>query len=338
MKTTRLLLAVLLLTATATLAADWPQWHGPNRDNISAETGLLAAWPAGGPPLAWKISDIGGGYSGVSVANGKIFTIGDLDDGAYVIALDANGGKQLWKAKLGNTGGGGGYPGPRATPTVDGDLVYSLGQYGDLLCVQAATGKEVWRKNLSSDFAGKMMSGWGYSESVLVDGDKLLCMPGGSGGTVAALNKKTGALIWRSKDLADSATYSSLVPVVINGVRQVIVLTDAHEARAMDATLGLEPRDQLALEVSGLELEEQSVDADVQTVHRRQPLARRLTEYDEGGHEGHRTRPGQGVVVNLPASPVEVPHVAASVHGDLGAGLVFGHVEEEGITDHDLDV
>ncbi len=229
MRTTNLLVA-LLLTATATFAADWPQWHGPNRDNISTETGLLAAWPSDGPPLAWKIGDIGAGYSGVSIANGKIFTIGDLDDGAYVIALDANGGKQLWKTKLGKTGGGGGFPGPRATPTVDGDLVYSLGQYGDLLCVQAATGKEVWRKNLGSDFSGKMMSGWGYSESILVDGDKLLCMPGGAGGTVAALNKKTGALIWRSKDLADSATYSSLLPVVINGVRQVIVFTDAHVA------------------------------------------------------------------------------------------------------------
>lgn len=228
MNTLHLLLALFLTSAV--FAADWPQWHGPNRDNISTETGLLAAWPAGGPPLAWKINDIGGGFSGVSIANGKIFTIGDLDDGAYVIALDLNGGKQLWKAKLGKTGGGGGYPGPRATPTVDGDLVYSLGQFGDLLCCNAATGAEVWRKNLASDFGGKMMSGWGYSESVLVEGDKLLCMPGGSSGTVAALNKKTGALIWRSKDLVDSATYSSLLPVVINGVRQVIVFTDAHVA------------------------------------------------------------------------------------------------------------
>jgi len=227
----RLLFAVAALgAASLATAADWPQWHGPNRDNISTETGLLASWPTGGPPLAWKIDNIGGGYSGVSVANGKIFTIGDLDDGAYVMALNEADGKLLWKTKLGKTGGGGGYPGPRATPTVDGTLVYSLGQYGDLLCCDALSGKEVWRKNLATDLGGKMMSGWGYSESVLVDGDKLLCTPGGSQGTVAALNKKTGALIWRSKDLTDSASYSSLVPVVINGVRQVIVFTDAHVA------------------------------------------------------------------------------------------------------------
>jgi outer membrane protein assembly factor BamB len=230
MKTQRLF-AVLSLTATAAFAAtDWPQWHGPNRDNISTETGLLAAWPAGGPPLAWKINGIGGGFSGVSIANGKIFTIGDLDDSAYVIALDERDGKQLWKTKLGKTGGGGGFPGPRATPSVDGGLVYSLGQYGDLLCCDAATGKEAWRKNLATDLGGKMMSGWGYSESVLLDGDKLLCMPGGAQGTVAALNKKTGAVIWRSKNLTDTATYSSLVPVVINGVRQVLVYTDSHIA------------------------------------------------------------------------------------------------------------
>ena len=229
MKTTRLLLVALFLTS-AVFAADWPQWHGTNRDNISTETGLLAAWPAAGPPLAWKINDLGAGYSGVSIANGKIYTMGDTNDSAYVEALDFNTGKKFWQTRIGKSGQCGNYYGPRATPTVDGDLVYSLGQFGDLSCVQALTGKEVWHKNLKTDFNGKMMFGWGYSESVLVDSDKLLCTPGGTNGTVVALNKKTGAVVWRSKDFTDSATYSSLLPVVINGVRQVIVFTDAHVA------------------------------------------------------------------------------------------------------------
>lgn len=211
-------------------ALDWPQWQGPARDNLSAETGLLKAWPAEGPALAWQATDLGGGFSSVAVAGGKLFTMGDLGDSACVEALDLATGKLLWKAKLGKTGGGGGYPGPRGTPTVDGKLVYALGQFGDLVCVQAADGREVWRKNLNRDFAGKMMSGWGNAESVLIAGDKLLCTPGGHGGTVAALNKQTGATLWRSKELADNATYSSLIAVDIAGVHQAIVLTDAHVA------------------------------------------------------------------------------------------------------------
>ncbi len=228
---TKLMLG-MALSAMGALAAgtDWPQWHGPQRDNLSAETGLLKAWPAEGPALAWKATDLGGGFSSVSVADGKIFTIGDLGDSAYVEALNLNTGKLLWKAKLGATGGGGGHPGPRGTPTVDGSLVYALGQYGDLVCLGAADGKEVWRKNLNSDFGGKMMSGWGNAESPLVDGGKLLCTPGGADGTVLALDKQTGTTLWRSQELTDKATYASLIAVDIAGVHQVIVLTDAHVA------------------------------------------------------------------------------------------------------------
>ena len=223
---------VCLLFTLTTLgwAADWPQWHGPNRDNISAETGLLAAWPAGGPEVAWKATGLGSGYAGVAVVAGKVFTSGDFTNGASVLALDANSGKPLWQSPLGKAGGGAGYPGPRATPTVDGGLVYTLGQYGDLVCLQATDGKEIWRKNLTADFGGKMMSGWGYSESPLVVGDKLLCTPGGTAGTVMALNKKTGAVIWRSAELTDAAAYSSLIAAKLAGQAQVVVVTGAHVA------------------------------------------------------------------------------------------------------------
>ena len=201
------------------------QWRGPNREGIAAETGLLKSWPAAGPALVWKATGIGGGYSGVAVVGEKIFTMGDATDACYVYCLSEATGKQVWSAKVGKTGGN--YPGPRCTPTVDGDLVYVLGQWGDLLCVEAATGKERWRKSMSSDFGGKMMSGWGYSESPLIDGDKLVCTPGGANGTMIALNKKTGAEVWRTKDIKDSAAYSSIIIAEIAGKRQYIQLTDA---------------------------------------------------------------------------------------------------------------
>ena len=121
---------ILLLFAITTLGwtADWPQWHGPNRDNISKETGLLTVWPAAGPPLLWEATHLGGGFAGVAVVADKVFTSGDFTNGASVLALDVKSGKPLWQSPLGKIGGGNGYPGPRATPTVDGKFVYALGQ------------------------------------------------------------------------------------------------------------------------------------------------------------------------------------------------------------------
>jgi outer membrane protein assembly factor BamB len=115
--------------------------------------------------------------------------------------------------------------GPRGTPTVDGELIYALGGQGNLVCVRAADGTEVWRKSMQRDLAGRMMSGWGYTESPLVDGDKLVCTPGGRGGAVAALNKKTGEVLWRSKEFIDPASYSSLVVSEAGGVRQYAQMT-----------------------------------------------------------------------------------------------------------------
>ena len=221
---------LLLTLAIRGWTADWPQWQGPNRDNVSMETGLLASWPAGGPPLAWQATGLGGGFAGVAVMAETVFTSGDFTNGASVLALDAKTGHQLWQSPLGKIGGGNGYPGPRATPTVDGKFVYVLGQYGDLVCLQTSDGKEIWRKNLVTDFGGKMMSGWGYSESPLVLRDQLLCTPGGAAGSVVALNKKTGALVWRSTELTDAAAYSSLISAKIAGTPQVIVFTGGHVA------------------------------------------------------------------------------------------------------------
>lgn len=208
---------------------DWPRWRGPNADNISTEAGLLKEWPKQGPPLAWTATGVGQGFSSVSVAGGKIFTMGETGDSSFVIALDL-AGKKLWSTNVGKTGGGGGYAGPRCTPTIDGEHVYAVGQFGDLVCLQAATGAEVWRKNLNKDFEGKMMSGWGNSESPLVDGDKLVVTPGGKKGTVAALNKLTGETIWRSQDWGDAAAYTGVIVAEIAGKRQYVQFTAASVA------------------------------------------------------------------------------------------------------------
>lgn len=220
------LVASLWIAVTASaIADDWPQWRGKNRDDNSPETGLLKKWPAGGPPLVWKAIGLGEGYSGVSVVGERIFSMGDIGGSSCVLALSASDGKVLWTAKVGKPGGGAGYPGPRCTPTYDGGLLYAMNQYGDLVCVRADTGAEVWRTSMSA-FGGRMMSDWGYSESPLVDDDRLVCTPGGERGTVLALDKKTGKPIWQSQGLTDSASYASLIRVTIGGTKQYIVLTD----------------------------------------------------------------------------------------------------------------
>ena len=163
---------------TNTFGGDWAQWRGPNRDAKSNETGLLENWPEDGPPLAWKVTGVGGGYSSVAIANGRIFTMGDLDDGSYVIVLDETDGSPIWKTRIGEAGGHKRYPGPRGTPTIDNGDVFVLNQYADVVCLDAKSGTTKWSVNLVDQYGGKMMSGWKYSESPLVDGDRVICTPG----------------------------------------------------------------------------------------------------------------------------------------------------------------
>jgi len=223
------LLTVWAFTGAAWRAAadDWPQWRGPKRDGISAEKGIVDSWGSNGPPILWMAKGLGQGYSSVSVASGRLYTMGDVGESSFVHALDlASKGKIVWSSRVGRSGSPpAGYAGTRATPTVDGGQIFALGQHGDLVCVQAGDGKEVWRKSLKKDLAGVMMSEWGNSESVLVDGEKVICTPGGKDGTLAALNKKTGAVLWRSVDLTDPAAYSSVIVEEIGGARQYLALT-----------------------------------------------------------------------------------------------------------------
>jgi outer membrane protein assembly factor BamB len=206
---------------------DWPQFRGPTRDNVSKETGLLKEWPKGGPALAWRASGIGDGHSSIAVADGKIFTSGREGDAVYAFALNEADGKQVWKAKVGGLGDSiesQGGKGPRSTPTVDGDTVYVEGPAGDVVALGTADGKERWHASLTKDFGGRVPQ-WGYSDSPLVDGEHLICLPGGKT-SVVALDKRTGKEAWRVKELGGSAHYVSSVAADIDGVPQVIVSTD----------------------------------------------------------------------------------------------------------------
>ena len=207
-------------------ADDWPQFRGVRRDAVSPEKNLLKTWPKEGPKLLWRAGDVGYGYGSVSVAGGRIYLIGNKGLGdEFVSALDAKDGKTLWSTRLGKVGNPEqqpSYPGARSTPTLDGRLLYALGSDGDLVCVEAASGKEQWRKNLRADFGGKP-GVWAYAESPLVDGDRLIVTPGGEGATLVALDKKTGATLWKAAvPGGDLAGYSSAVVLESGGVRQVV--------------------------------------------------------------------------------------------------------------------
>jgi hypothetical protein len=229
-----LLVSCVLAVPLGLEAADWPQWRGPNRDGVSNEKGLLKTWPKGGPKLLWTFDKAGSGYSAPAIVGGKTYVMGARDKVEYVIALNANG-KELWSAKIGplfDFKGNSWSGGPNGTPTVDGDLMYALGSQGDLVCVDK-DGKEKWRKDLPKELGaqvnpiggGPKNLGWGFCWSPLVDGDELICVPGGPQGLFAGLDKKTGAVKWRSKDVKDQVTYSSPIGVTIGGVKQYVQLT-----------------------------------------------------------------------------------------------------------------
>ncbi len=212
------------------LAADWPQWRGPNRDGISKEPGLLKSWPEAGPKLLWQSSELGQGYGSPAVVGDRLYVLGSegLDD-EFVQALNAADGKTVWKTRIGKVGenrSGANYPGSRSSPTVDGQRLYAFGSDGDLACLEIKTGKVVWQKNVVTAFGGK--SGvWLYAESPLIDGDALICTPGGAEATMVCLNKANGEVVWKyAADEADDAGYASAIIVEAAGVKQYVQLLD----------------------------------------------------------------------------------------------------------------
>lgn len=223
-------LACLPVSAADDPTGNWPQWRGPKRDDVSTDTGLLTKWD-GAPKLLWETKGAGRGYASVAVVGGKVYTMGDnlstaQDKDEYATCFDAATGKQLWMTKLGPAVRTGGYDGSHATPNVDGEHVYFMTPQAVIVCLKAADGKEVWRKDLQKDFQGKKGDGWGYSESVLIDGDNLICTPGNAANTMVALNKKTGEKVWAAPVAGDKgAGHSSVMVSEIGGTRVYVQTT-----------------------------------------------------------------------------------------------------------------
>jgi len=228
-------IAAALLLATSTFGADWPQWRGANRDDHSPDTSTLKSWPATGPTREWLFTDAGIGYSGFSVVGNRLFTMGGRRDSEHVICLDATSGKELWATPLGAIYGNNWGDGPRSTPTVDGDKVYALSANGVLGCLSAKDGKRAWEVDLRKQLGGEIQS-WGYTESVLVDKNQVICTPGGSKGAMAALDKNTGKVIWQTAEVTDAAQYASPIIAESGGQRQYVQLL-------MRKLIGVNPKD-----------------------------------------------------------------------------------------------
>jgi len=234
---TRWILLALLATP-AVRADDWPHWMGPKRDNVWREDGIVERFPAGGPKKAWSFP-IAGGYAGPAVAAGKVFitdylTKDKVEEGNWdlkemtgverVFCVEAETGKEVWKYE---------YPvkykisypaGPRCTPAVDGDKVYTLGAMGDLICLDIPTGKAVWKKQLKDEYKAKVAI-WGYAAHPLIDGDKLITLAGGDGSHIVALDKTTGKELWRSQSAVESDDVGYAPPSIIEfaGKRQLLM-------------------------------------------------------------------------------------------------------------------
>lgn len=230
------LVIAVSMTGATVQGDDWSQWRGEDRANRSSETGLFGNWRESGPPLAWMAEGVGSGYASVAVVDNRIYTTGNFANDQSVIAVDATTGDVLWKTPISDTAPKHGYDGSRSTPTVDGDKLYVVSSGGAIICLSAKDGSLTWKRDFK-EFDGKMMSGWGFSESPLVDGDLVICTPGGPNAMVVALNKSTGENVWscampssseelgvNGKELKDGAGYSSCVISEGGGVKQYVQL------------------------------------------------------------------------------------------------------------------
>ncbi|MDR2756924.1 MAG: PQQ-binding-like beta-propeller repeat protein [Planctomycetaceae bacterium] len=229
----RLLLVFSILFLSSILEAANPSWtvfHGFKGDNISPETGLLKSWSAEGPKLIWKAEGLGDtefpGYSSVTISDGRIFTAGNVRLGdsdqtanAFLFALDAKTGKEIWRYSNGSGWTNKGhYPGERSTPTVDGDRVYTYSAIGRLACVHAVTGQKIWDRNIQEDYVTQLPT-WAFAESVIVDGDKVICWSGGVKASVVALDKMTGKTIWETPSNKEIGNYATMTIFEHDGIR-----------------------------------------------------------------------------------------------------------------------
>lgn len=213
-------LAVMLFPA---LGVEWNQWRGPRRDGHSPDQGLPKRWPPGGPKRLWTTKNVGLGYSGVVTADKLVFTMGTRDGKEHLIALHAKDGTEYYFSLAGNMYTNAWGNGPRMTPTIDDDRLYAMSGKGKLICIIAKSGKFQWEKQLTTDLGGTIPD-WGYSESPLVVDDVVIVTPGGTNGTLAALNKKNGKLVWQTSGLTEPAHYTSPIAVSVGGRKQIVQL------------------------------------------------------------------------------------------------------------------
>ncbi len=231
--TTSLTLLISITSAQQVTPGEWFQWRGPNRDGISQETGLLQEWPKAGPAQAWRASDVGNGYSSFSSSGGRLYTLGARAGIEYVIALDRATGKKVWETQNGRRYQNDRGDGPRSTPTVEGDRLYVLGGSGDLSCLNNATGQKIWSINIVQKFGG-VNPYWGYSESPLIVGDRILVNTGGRRAGIVAVSKADGSTLWQQH--SDGAGYSSPMLLRTGSLNQVVFFTEAR-------TMAVDPRD-----------------------------------------------------------------------------------------------
>lgn len=224
-KRAAVILSAILLVSSWAGAADWPQFRGPNRSGISSETGLMKEWPAAGPTELWFYEELGAGFSSVAVADGMVYATGMIDGDGFLFAFDLDGNLKYkvnygpeWADKRT-------YPGARTTPTIDGDRLYLMSGHGRIACYKAKTGELIWHVDTLDEYAGKNIR-WGIAESVLIDGPKAICSPGGKDASVVALDKMTGKKIWASTGLSEPSAYCSPVLVERGGTRLLLTLVE----------------------------------------------------------------------------------------------------------------
>jgi len=234
-------LAALALVTTALIpparASDWPQWRGPNRDGISREQDLLASWPDGGPRKLWSVEGLGQGFSTVVVIGDRLYTTGVSDGEGRLVAISAEGGRILGKASYGSDSvEGGGYPGSRSTPTVADGRIFIMSGTGVLTCFGEKSGQKQWQVDTFKELGGRQLQ-WNVAESVLVDGKRVICTPGGPDALLAALDAASGKLVWRTRGLDSKSAYCSPILADHNGARMLLTMVE-FGAVGVDADTG----------------------------------------------------------------------------------------------------
>ena len=309
-----LALAVVSAVACGVDAADWPQFRGPNRDGTSPETGLLKQWPVGGPKELWSCQNLGEGFSSLAIADGMVYVCGMIRGQGHLFAFDPNGTLRydvIYGPEWTKTGN---YPGTRTTPTIDGDRLYLMSGQGRIACYKAKTGEPVWQVDTLGKFKGKNIR-WGIAESVLIDGEKAICTPGGANATVVALNKRTGETVWTSEGLSQLSAYCA--PVLVERGSNRLILTLVEKALiGLDANTG---------KVHWMVPHEVSYDIQAVSPLYHDGMVYVTNAYHHGGQSFLLAPDGMGVEKKWEEKSLDVHHggvvlVDGNIHGASSAG------------------